>query len=359
MGSRGSFRSIFALEEHDSSQVDPCAAGKGPQFVLEFASVAGFVVTGVEAELEDGGLDVVSFVLLLLGNVFHQLSGAHRFHLLGQEVPPLVLGPLARIGNAERSAPCPLGLHTHQNGVDEVAKLSEALQDSLGVAPVHGLLRVLLYPRLGLLPKGRVQAAHILPNLLKKGLVDKLIAGIPGDVAADELAVHPDRLAGDLELRGLELRQTAEAGLHQVLASGIGIVTDAAAKQVVGVYRRGFVLKADKTERPAGQQVVVALLNKVLVGATEALLEDVHRHYLADGCRGGAHVARLEQRLEDGLVYLGRDQLIEPVEPGLRVFVLLHSPLPHQVGRVVKQGHLGVRVGLSEHCNSLSNMYAN
>lgn len=47
------------------------------------------------------------------------------------------------------------------------------------------------------------------------------------------------------------------------------------------------------------------------------------------------------------------------VEPGLRVFVLLHSPLPHQVGRVVKQGHLGVRVGLSEHCNSLSNMYAN
>ena len=251
-----------------------------------------------------------------------------------------------------------LGLHAHQDGVDDTPQFSKALLDGLGVAPVHGLLRVLLQPRLHLLPQRRVQAAHVLPNLLKEGLVDKLIAGIPGDVAADELAVHPDRLAGDLELRGLELRQTAEAGLHQVLAGGIGIVTDAAAKQVVGVQRRGFVLKADEPERPAGQEVVVALLDKVLVGATEPLLEDVHRHQLGDGCRRGAHVALLEQRLEDGLVYLGRDQLIELVEPGLRVFVLLHSPLSHQVGRVVKQGHLGVCSGLSEHGNSLSNMYA-
>ena len=269
MDSRGAIRSIFALEDHDSSQIDPCAAGEGPQFMLELASVTGLV------------------------------------------------------------------------------------------APVHGLLRLLLQPRLDPLPKGRVKEAHIPPDLLKEGLVDKLIAGIPGDVAADELAVHTDGLARDLELRGLELRQAAEAGLHQVLTGGIGIGADAAAEQVVGVYRRGFVLQADKTESPAGQEVVVALLDKILVGATETLLEDVHRHYLADGCRGSAHVARLEQRLEDGLVYLGRDQLIEPVEPGFRVFVLLHSPLSHQVGRVVKQGHLGVRVGLSEHCNSLSNMYAN
>lgn len=204
--------------------------------------------------------------------------------------------------------------------------------------------------------EGRVQAAHILPNLLKEGLVDKLIAGIPGDVAADNLAVHPDRLSRDLELRGLELRQTAEAGLHQVLPGGIGILTDAATKQVVGVQRRCFVLK--EPERSAGQEVVVALLEKILVGATETLLENVHRHQLADGCRRSAHVALLEQRPEDRLVYPGRDKLIKLVEPGLRVFVLPHCPLPHQVGRVVKQGHLDVRVGLSKHGNSLSNMYA-
>ena len=61
MGGSGAFRSIFALEDHDSSQIDPCAAGKGPQFMLPLTSVAGLVVPGVEAELEDGGLDVVPF----------------------------------------------------------------------------------------------------------------------------------------------------------------------------------------------------------------------------------------------------------------------------------------------------------
>ena len=35
--------------------IDPCAAGKSLQFVLPPASVAGLVVPGVEAELEDGG----------------------------------------------------------------------------------------------------------------------------------------------------------------------------------------------------------------------------------------------------------------------------------------------------------------
>lgn len=52
MGFSDAFRSISALEEHDSSQIDPCAAGKGPQFMLPLASVAGLVVPGVEAELE-------------------------------------------------------------------------------------------------------------------------------------------------------------------------------------------------------------------------------------------------------------------------------------------------------------------
>ena len=52
VGFSDAFRSISALEEHDSSQIDPCAAGKGPQFMLPLASVAGLVVPGVEAELE-------------------------------------------------------------------------------------------------------------------------------------------------------------------------------------------------------------------------------------------------------------------------------------------------------------------
>ena len=135
-------------------------------------------------------------------------------------------------------------------GVYDSTEFSETLPDGLGVAPVHGLLRILLQPRLDLLPKRRIQAAHVLPLLLKEGLVDKLVARIPGNVAADDLAVHPNGLARDLELGGLEARQSAEAGLHQVLARGVRIVVDAAAKQIVGVQRRGLVLHPDKAEKP-------------------------------------------------------------------------------------------------------------
>lgn len=49
-----------------------------------------------------------------------------------------------------------LGLHPYQNGVDDTPQFGKALLDGLGVAPVHGLLRVLFQPRLHLLPKGRV-----------------------------------------------------------------------------------------------------------------------------------------------------------------------------------------------------------
>ena len=49
-----------------------------------------------------------------------------------------------------------LGLHPYQNGVDDSPQFGKALLDGLGVAPVHGLLRVLFQPRLHLLPKGRV-----------------------------------------------------------------------------------------------------------------------------------------------------------------------------------------------------------
>ena len=510
------FRSVFALEEDQSSQIYPRTSGQRPQLVLPLASVAGLVVPGVEAELEDGGFDVVPFVLLFLGDVLHQLSGAHRFQLLGEEVPPLVLGSVARIRYAERSASGPLGLidlpgprvgdsdritvalvqqvtglsslnagehtvhfkrpvvgilvgpvavdrvhpgpgsglalgdgifvegvvrgrgalhlhagdqsrrirlvrglgdvhavalhllpsllavlrlrvvrvldaarrdglfvsgcnltvfnhvlflehlleksvlglHPHQNSINDASQFAEPLQDGLGVALVNGLLGVLLQTGLNLFLQGGVETAHVLSDLLEERLVDKLIAGVPCDVAADKLAVHTDCATRDLELRGLEASQAAEAGLHQVLPGGIRVVTDAPAEQVVGVQGRRLVLHLDQTERLAGEKVVVALLHQVLVGAAIPLLEDGHRHQPADGCRRCTHVALLEQRLKDGLVNLGCDQTEELVEPGLGIFILLRCPLAHQVGRVVKQGHLGVYVGLSEHGNLLSELYA-
>lgn len=188
------------------------------------------------------------------------------------------------------------------------------------------------------LSHGMAMLHGVLLDLLQEGLVDELVAGIPRDVAHNQLAVHADGTSGDLELRSIE------AGL-------VGILADAAAEQVVGVKGRSLVLHAHEAQRLAGE--------KVLVRAAEPFLEDAHRHQLVDGCRGSAHVAGLEQRLERGLVKLGRNQLIELVEPGLRVIVLLQRPLSHEVSRGVEHGQLDVCVGRSEHINLPCCLYAN
>lgn len=88
------FRSHLALEENQPSQIYPRTSGQRPQLMLPLASVAGHVVP---------------FVLLGLRDVVHPFPGPHRFQLLRQEVPPLVLGAVSRIGYAERSASGPLG----------------------------------------------------------------------------------------------------------------------------------------------------------------------------------------------------------------------------------------------------------
>lgn len=52
--------------------------------------------------MEDGGFDVVALVLLLL---LRDVAQPHRLQLFRQEVAPLVFGSVARIWNAESSAP--------------------------------------------------------------------------------------------------------------------------------------------------------------------------------------------------------------------------------------------------------------
>ncbi len=103
------FRSHFALEEEDSSQIYPCAAGESPQLIFPLASVVGLVVPCVKAELEDGGFDIVPFVLLFLGDNLQALAGPHRLQLLGEEVSPLEAAAFVRIGYPKSSAPGPLG----------------------------------------------------------------------------------------------------------------------------------------------------------------------------------------------------------------------------------------------------------
>lgn len=76
-----------------------------------------------------------------------------------------------------------------------------------------------------------------------------------------QFELPPASIAGLDSGTGLEARQAAKAGLHQVLARGVRIVADAAAKQIVGVQRWDLVLHPDKAERLAGEEVVVALLD--------------------------------------------------------------------------------------------------
>ncbi|RNC64456.1 DUF1016 N-terminal domain-containing protein [Proteiniphilum sp. X52] len=52
---------------------------------------------------------------------------------------------------------------------------------------------------------------------------------------------------------------------------GISVEADASAEQVTGVQRGGLVLQTDEPGRPAGQKIVVALLNQVLIEAAEPL----------------------------------------------------------------------------------------
>ena len=174
-----------------------------------------------------------------------------------------------------------------------VARVEAELEDGrLHVVPLALFpgRDVLLQPWPGPLPEGRVQPAHILANLLKESLVDEFMARIPCNVATYQFAVHADCPAADLELCGLKAGQPAEAGLHQVLAGRLGVFADAA----------------------------------------------------TEGRRGSAHVALLEQGLEDGLVRLACHQRKKLIEPGLGVVILLRGPLTHKVGRIVKQGHLNI-----------------
>ena len=61
--------------------------------------------------------------------------------------------------------------------------------------------------------------------ILTKGLVDQLVTGVPGYVAADELAVHAHLLATHVELEQLAPGDLCLTGLEQVLSMFSGIFT--------------------------------------------------------------------------------------------------------------------------------------
>ena len=101
--------------------------------MLPLSSVAGLVVAAVEAELEDGRLNVVPLVPFRLRQVVQMLPEEHRLLLAGREVPPSAATSV-RVRDAQRTAACPHRLINNTR---------------LRVRHLRAALRVPLYPETG------------------------------------------------------------------------------------------------------------------------------------------------------------------------------------------------------------------
>ena len=78
--------------------------------------------------------------------------------------------------------------------------------------------------------------------------MDNLIAGEPGDVAADELTVHADRAAGNLVLLNLLgcqilINLLVEVHMLRIILLILGYTAE---QLVVGVYRGTFVADVEQ-----------------------------------------------------------------------------------------------------------------
>ena len=224
-----------------------------------------------------------------------------------------------------------LSLYTDKYPVYQAAQNLETLMDGHAAGTVFGLLPVLANVGLNLLPKGRIKTADAVPGPHLKGAQDDAVAGEPGDVAADELAVHADGPALDLENPDLLSRYVLEAGVHQVYSMPFLVIDNTTAETIIGVKAWNLLRKAHNTEGPARQQVILAFLEELLVTAAETFLQHGHGCKFPNGCRRGTHYSALEQWTEVLLIYLARHKLEKLVVPCLGIVVMVRGTLAHQV----------------------------
>ena len=178
----------------------------------------------------------------------------------------------------EKKAVFFLSLYTDEYPVYQVAQNLKTLMDGHAAGTVFGLLPVLANVGLNLLPKGRIKTADAVPGPHLKGAQDDAVAGEPGDVAADELAVHADGPALDLENPDLLSGNVPETGVHQVHPMLILVIGYTAAEAIVGVKARNLLRETHNAEGPAHKQVILAFLEELLVTAAIAFLQYGHRH---------------------------------------------------------------------------------
>ena len=178
----------------------------------------------------------------------------------------------------------------------------------------------------------------------------QLITRLAGDVAPDELAVHADAFAGNLQSLDLLSGDLLEHLLHQVDTRFLLVSVDAAAEQVPRVNGRGCIADVLQSKCPAGQHVKVAFLEQLRIAAAEPLLQGRHADQHTNGrVRATAFLAFGEKGLERTLVYFGGYKAVELILPSLRVGVLLRGTVAKLHHGRCKHIELGIPFGLLEH----------
>ena len=221
-----------------------------------------------------------------------------------------------------------ISLTMSEDVVDDDSERQQTLCHRLAVCAVDGLWGILAEELKSLLAYQLVlDALHLwLFYLLAQGLVDNLVAGIPGDVARYELAVHADGLARYAVLQGLLAGDALEALVEQVDARLFLILSHAATQLIVRVYRGALLLKRDHAQSTAVEHVEAAVLEKSLITAATAFLQYAHGYKDTDGGIGTAVLLVIallgEKRTEYLLVYVGGHFTVKLVVPGRRIVIL-------------------------------------
>lgn len=225
------------------------------------------------------------------------------------------------------------------------------------IGAVDRLCRILCKITLNTGAQPRLKPAFIcILDIFAYGLVNQNISRIECYVAADQLTVHAHTPARDPVCPYLTSRHLFEASPKQVHAGVLLIFHQSHTEIVICGCTRDIFLKTVKAKRPAGKEIELAFFKKLLVAASEPLLEKHHGHQPAHRRVRGS-VGIVKQYRECALVDSAGHFFVEFILPCLWVLELLEGSLAKEVTRTVEQVHLRFFLGFAEHTVScLNNM---
>lgn len=172
-----------------------------------------------------GILDAVTFNLLFVAKCNN--SGFHTVLLIKHPVEQRI------------SRSCIL--QPFENGIDDSTQRGYLLRQCGRIGRIDGVIAFLAHQGFRLLAERRIQPMHV--AFVGKGFLQcpkhNLVSAVLRDIAADEFAVHADRLTGYVEFLNLLPCDMLETLLHKIDTGLIRIITQTAVKEIICVKRRG------------------------------------------------------------------------------------------------------------------------